>query len=208
MKHLVLVLLYLNCVAWVMGGYSEDFLNTNFQKYFSKKLKIYKTGRLNEYKLICLEKIEKEELIYRIPFSHSIKADDKFTHEKEIIRTVHDMHVNENMAESVTMIVRLLFGQYLEQNGNREQKEFLNSIVDERDTLLWWNKNDLAYFKSNVYNYNDVWVENMVKETENIISLTKDVIHKFEETAVFFSLCCFYIKLKENRITWHRFRRK
>ena len=198
MKHLILALLYLSCVVSVKGGYSEDYLNTNFQKYFNKKLKIYKTARLNEYKLICLEKIEKEELIYKIPFSHAIKTDDKFTYEKEIIRVVHDMHVNENMAESVTMIIRLLFGQYLEQQENKERKEFLNSIADERDTLLWWNKNDLTYFKSNIYNYNDAWVENMIKETENIISLTKDVIHKFEETTVISSLTCIFINLKEN----------
>lgn len=188
MKHLILVLLYLGWVVLIKGGYSEEFLNNNFQKYFSKKLKIYKTGRSNEYKLICLEKIEKEELIYRIPFSHAIKADDKFIYEKEIIRVVHDMHVSQNMAESVTMIIRLLFGQYLEQQENKERKEFLNSIVDERDTLLWWDKTDLAYFKFNIYNYNEAWVENMIKETENIISLAKDVIHKFEETTVIFSL--------------------
>ena len=99
--------------------------------------------------------------------------------------------MDENLGDTVSLIIYELMKKFYEKSeGNDENQifinEYLNSLHAERDTLLWWDQKDFEFVKKSLYYFNQVWVENMVKETDSAISLTKEVLKDLQKKYVDF----------------------
>ena len=169
--------------------YNYDFIFNNFHDYFSPKLKFVHIPNKNEMKIVCSEKIYPNDLIFSIPFEKIINPTNSYRHQAEINQIIKSFHVDENLGDTVSMIIFILTKKFQEKNdGQNENKNFLyeyfSSINSERDTILWWDKKDLEFVKKSLYYFNDVWVENMIKETDSAIALTKQIFQDFQKKHV------------------------
>jgi len=120
-----------------------------------------------------------------------IKTTSPYAHQSEIASILKSFHVDENLGDTVSLIIYELMKKFYEKSeGNDENQifinEYLNSLHAERDTLLWWDQKDFEFVKKSLYYFNQVWVENMVKETDSAISLTKEVLKDLQKKYVDF----------------------
>lgn len=163
--------------------YTEEFVQNHFSKYFSSKVKFIKTPNKNEFKIICAEKIYQNDLIFSIPYSQVLKTTSSYPHQSELSQIIKSFHVDENLGETVNLILYSLMKKFYREN-NDFIYDFLINIYPERDTLLWWDKNDYFFTKNSLYYFNEVWVDNMIKETDNAISLTQEIFRELHKKYV------------------------
>ena len=184
------------------ADYNHDFILNHFHDYFSAKLKFINIPNKNEYKIVCSEKIYQNDLIFSIPFEKIIKPSNSFVYQSEITQIIKSFNVDENLGDTVTMIIYALLKKFFEKlSSNDENQKFINeylmNINSERDTILWWDQKDLEFVKKSIYYFNEVWVENMIKETDSAISLTKEIFQDFQKKNVKkYIFCKYQIKIE------------
>lgn len=188
-KILLIFITFLQCISC---EYNYNFLNDNFRDFFSTKLKLVNIPNKNEIKIICSEKIFQNDLIFSIPLGKIIKPANVYVHQAEIDQILKSFHVEENLADTVSLIIYTLMKKFYEKKeNNNENQNFINgylmSIDSERNTLLWWDKLDLEFVRNSLYYFNEIWIENMIKETDSAIALTKEILRDFQKKHVSFS---------------------
>ena len=181
-----------------LSEYTFDFVFNRFKQFFSSKLKFVTPPGKNELKIICAEKIYANDLIFSIPFEKIIKTTNSYAHQAEITNILKSFHVDENLGDTVSLVIYALMKKFYEKSDGMDEnqvfiKEYLHSLEAERDTLLWWDPKDFEYVKKSLYYFNDIWVENMVKETDSAIALTKEVLKDLEKKYVKFCFCHFFL---------------
>lgn len=170
---------------FVFPEYAEEFVSNHFSQYFSSKLKFIKSPNKNEYKIICKERIYQNDLIFSLPLPNVLKSTNGYPYQSDFSLIIKSFHVDENLAETVNLIIFSLMKKHYKENGETDFIfDFLLNTYSERDSILWWNKNDYEYVKTSLYYFNDVWVDNMIKETDNVISLTKEIFQVFQKKHV------------------------
>lgn len=184
--HFFLIFL---CLPVSLADYSPDFLSSRFAEFFSPKLKLSSSPGKNDYRIIAAERIYANDLLFTIPIEKTLKPSDHYPHQSEITQVLKTFHVDENLGDTVSLIVSSLMRKHLkgiENNRDNEIfiKEYLENIVADRDTVLWWDQEDRRFVREGLYYFNDVWVDNMIKETDSAISLTKEVLAAFQRKSV------------------------
>lgn len=169
-----------------LSEYTEEFVEKHFSKYFSSKVKFIKTPNKNEFKIICAEKINQNDLIFSIPYSQVLQTTSSYPHQSNLAQIINSFHVDENLGETVNLILYSLMKKFYRENNENNDfiYDFLINIYPERDTLLWWDKNDYFFVKNSLYYFNEVWVDNMIKETDNAISLTQEIFRELQKKYV------------------------
>jgi hypothetical protein len=183
-KTLVLLILSLFSLFELnLAAGRVEFFEKNFNEFFSKKLKLERDPTNTAYRVVVRDTLKAEDEIFRLPATHIIKSSDPFPYSAEVEKSLHELRIEDNVSETLYFLLRLLLGK-LEEERNDFKTEFLNSLPLERDTILWWSKEQMQYFRNETYFYNQIWIQNMVDETESIIKLAVEVIESLEKKSV------------------------
>ena len=180
---LLILIVVLNLFQEAFTAGRVEFFEKNFHNFFSKKLKLERDAANTAYRVVAKEALKAEDEVFRLPVANIIKSSDPFPFSSEVEKILHELRIEDNISETLYFLLRLLLGR-LEEERNDFKTEFLNSLPIERDTILWWSKEQMQFFRNETYFYNQIWIQNMVDETESIIKLAIEVIESLQKKSV------------------------